>query len=147
MMSLNKIFLQQGHYACGVLANSYTGCFISIQHQPASRSHRAATINVSTSKPPTTTTTTTAFTSVLPTHCCGHTNKVVNGVTELCGLWSKNIHTQHGISSSRALLHANELWHQDSHISTEQDMCHMTVWHTSFYVTQHLLVTSLLQHE
>jgi len=29
----------------------------------------------------------------LPTHCCGHTNKVANGVTELCGLWSKNIHS------------------------------------------------------
>jgi len=30
---------------------------------------------------------------LLPTHCCGHTNKVANGVTELCGLWSKNIHS------------------------------------------------------
>jgi len=35
----------------------------------------------------------TAFTSVLPTHCCGHTNKVANGVTGLCSLWSKNIHS------------------------------------------------------
>jgi len=49
-------------------------------------------ISMSTSTPPTTTTT-TAFTFVLPTHCCGHTNKVANGVTELCRLLIKNIHS------------------------------------------------------
>jgi len=43
---------------------------------------------------------------VLPTHCCGHTNKVANGVTELCSLWSKNIHA-----------------------TAKQDMCHRTIWH------------------
>jgi len=37
--------------------------------------------------------TTTTTTSVVPTHRWGHTNKVANGVTELCGLWSKNIHS------------------------------------------------------
>jgi len=49
--------------------------------------------SMSTSTPATTNTTTTAFTLVLPTHCCGHTNKAANGVTELCSLWSKNIHS------------------------------------------------------
>jgi len=47
---------------------------------------------MSTSTPLTTTKNTTAVTSILPTHHCGHTNKVANGVTELwvCG---KNIHS------------------------------------------------------
>jgi len=31
--------------------------------------------------------------SVVPTHRFDHTKKVGNGVTELCGLWSKNIHS------------------------------------------------------
>ena len=64
----------------GILSQSNTNLPQGSTEQP---------ISTSTSLQPTTTTTT----SVVPTHRWGHTNKVANGVTELCGLWSKNIHS------------------------------------------------------
>jgi len=39
---LTKDVSSTGYHNCRVLAYSYTGCFVLIQHQPASRIHRVA---------------------------------------------------------------------------------------------------------